>query len=682
MSDRVTVCDYNKIFSEQQMKAAHDAISMYRDGRTNWVILLAQMQSGKTETFLFIACELIRFGRVQSIVIFSGCAEKELEKQLNDTITGVMPSFWRKYRRHIGQDNCEDLEDTIKRNKLIQVVWGNKKSSYCGPTENTLFIWEEAHFAQNKDQGPNEFLKKLNISADGDQNILQNKNNFVLTVSATPFSELSDLHHMAQDKLIVKMMPGQGYIGVKDIRDADRIRPWTDLRSGLNDALSLERNGEKWAIIRVTDNSVMVKEILASKGWKYVEYDSSISLEERNKGTCREPGYLAWQSMLAGEAPIERTAIIIKGMCRMGKNINKKHLLFVFETSKNPASDTVLQGLLGRVCGYGYNEVIVYLSAKFINRKDDDNLNDIDRYIQLWDNDGVQILPRKANNLCEKNVEITCPIIPIAIRRDRNISTSNDQSCVKDDVLDAFTKHPERIINKNTRAVFEEVKEKYIRLHKSNRAGLGANYFHSNKKTTRGPDGAKKIKDAFDNNEVTRMGSGGGIAANGEEINIWVNKDVNGFDKDIFYVTSIVTNVNRYHELIPKTHKRLREAFAHKLQDGTELTCNGGMPKLLTPETAYNWEAMCDQLTDFVEVSRDSAYYKGVISLGTSIEGEPTCICVTEQVLKELIEGGRIYKFVQSMGAKLKVEKARGPVPKSVKDANLVRLASIKWDFE
>jgi hypothetical protein len=675
MSDRVTVCDYNKIFSEQQLKAAHDAISMYRDGRTNWVILLAQMQSGKTETFLFIACELIRLGCVQSIIIFSGNAETDLWQQLYDTITLAKSSFWRKYRRHIEREeeiDFDELQDKILEKKLIQVVWGTQKSSYCGPTENTLFIWEEAHFAQNKGQGPDKFLAKLNISADGDQNILQNKNNFVLTVSATPFSELSDLHHMAQDKLIVKMMPGQGYIGVKDIRDAGRIRPWTDLRSGLNDALSLERTGNKWAIIRVTDNSVMVKEIIASKGWKYVEYDSSISLDARKKGTCREPGYLAWQSMNNKEAPVEDTVILIKGMCRMGKNIKKDHLLFVFETSKNPASDTILQGLLGRVCGYGHNDVMVYLTAKVVNS------HELDRYVQLWENEGVQIIPRKANNLTDKKVSEFCPIIPIAIRRDRTISTTNDEACVKRDVLDAFNNHPERITNKNTRAAFEEVKEKYVRLF-GKKGTIRAFYLAKGKKT-RNENKANELKDAFDSNKPTNMGSSGGIAADGEEVNIWVNT-IKDSDPDTFYITAVVKDPRNEGDFCVPTTTR-REIFAHKLQDGTELTCNGGMPKLLTPETAYNWEAMCDQLTDFVEVSRDSAYYKGVISLGTSIEGEPTCICVTEQVLKELIEGGRIYKFVQSMGAKLKVEKARGPVPKSVKDANLVRLASIKWDFE
>ena len=667
----VSTVDYTKFLSEQQMIAGNQAIGHYRNAVTNWVILLAQMQSGKTETFLFIACELFRFGIIKSIIIFSGNAETDLYMQLCDTITSAKSSFWRKYKRYLDdEDTFEALQDNIIERKIIQVVWGTQKSSYCGPTENTLFIWEEAHFAQNRGQGPDKFLAKIGISADGDQNILQKKNNFVLTVSATPFSELSDNHHLFQTKKVVKMMPGQGYTGVKDIMEADRIKSWTDLRSGLNNALSVERTGKKWGIIRVTDNSNAVKEIILSNGWKYVEYDSSISLDERKKKTCREPGYLAWESMNAKEAPTEDTVILIKGMCRMGKNIKKEHLLFVFETSKNPASDTILQGLLGRVCGYGQNNVFVYLSAKVIKN------GDIYRYVQLWENEGVKIIPRKANNLSEKKVPENEPIIPIAIKRDRSISNTNNESCIKKDVMDAFMNHPERITNKNTRSIFEEVKNKYLDLF--GQKGAIRSFYLAKDKKTRGPDKALALRNAFDDNKAIWMGAGCGASDN--EFNIWVNKDIPNLDADTFYITAVAKrHYERDEYNIPTTNKR--EIFAHYLNDGTELTCNGGMPKLLSPETAYNCGAMCDELTDFVEVSRDSAYYKGVVSLGTSIEGEPSSIYVTDQVLKQLCEGGRIYNLVKDMGAILKIEKARGPVPKSAKDNNLIRLASIKWDF-
>ena len=48
-----------KHFSQQQLKASNEAIENFVKGTALWGILLAQMQSGKTDTYLRIACELL-----------------------------------------------------------------------------------------------------------------------------------------------------------------------------------------------------------------------------------------------------------------------------------------------------------------------------------------------------------------------------------------------------------------------------------------------------------------------------------------------------------------------------------------------------------------------------------------------------------------------------------------------
>jgi hypothetical protein len=672
---------YRTHFSPQQLKAVNDTIDTYKEGNIKWLILLAQMQSGKTDAFLLIACEMIRHGLIDSIVIFSGSAENDLCEQLKEkTIKNGNSDYWRKYENYIGEFIDEDPRDfanefreilTSDFEPKLHVVWGTQKSSYSGPNQKTLFIWEEAHFAQNKDQGPAKFLKNLEISADGSQSFLEEKGNFVLTVSATPFSELSDREHLHQSKEVIKMKPGDGYIGVGYLRANNRIRKWKTVEEGLNEACSLPRYTKKWAIIRVTDNLELVETTMKLRGWKCEKYDSSIPLSQRKSGDCKDSGFLAWKKMAAGRAPEEDTVIIIKGMCRMGKNINKTHLLFVFETSKNPASDTILQGLLGRVCGYGNSETIVFLSSKVVDG------DELDRYIELWESDRVSIIPKKANNLNNKSVSITDPIIPIVVKRDRNQFPSNDhRSDVINDVYDAFLNHPERIVNKNPNIIYDEIRDKYLSTWNENKSKLFVNSLDKGKKT-RGKDKALLIKNAFENNEAKYFGSGGGIDSEGTEIKIWVNKNIDELDTEVFYVMAATIHVNRREHRIPKTTKR--EVFAHRLEDGSEIVCNGGMPKLLSPSTATDWTAMCDELSDFVEVSRDKAYFPGVISLGTNEDGQPNGIIVTDKVLKELIEGGRIFKTIKNMGATLKVTKSRGPIPKALKDKNLIKLASITW---
>jgi hypothetical protein len=678
MSEPMLSNYYKTHFSSQQINAAKQAIEEYKQGKYNWIILLAQMQSGKTDTFLLIACELLRLGLVNFIIIFSGNAETELCDQISNTVRDADSDYWEKYEnfigdRHVSKDIRQKLNSKDDRRLLI--VWGTQKTHYSGPTQNSLFIWEEAHFAQNKDQGPAKFLSKLEISADGTQHFLEEKSNFVLTVSATPFSEVSDREHLSQNKGLVKMEPGEDYIGVEYLLQNNRVRPWKTIEEGLDMACSLPRTTKKWAIIRVIDRNVeLVESIMKSKGWKCEKYDSSISLSERKSGKCVDSGYKAWNDMASGKAPDMDTVIIIKGMCRMGKNIKKSHLLFVFETSKAPASDTILQGLLGRVCGYGYNDVVVYLSAKVVNS------GELESYVRLWNNPGVYIIPRKANNLTEKKVKETMPIIPIVIKRDRNISRTNNEKDIKADVFDALFNHRERIRNKNTNTHLEEVIGKYAELYGKN-GGIHAFYLDSKKKT-RGSDKAEALSSAFTNGLPREFGSGCGHSSNGLQVNIWINKNIEGYDTEVFYVTSVVAVDEDEHLSfrIPKTTRR--EVFAHCLEDGTSIECNGGMPKLLSPATAKDWGAMCDELSDFVEVSRDTAYYKGVISLGTDENGEPKGIIVTPQVLKELEKGGKIYKFIEQMGAELTVKKSRGRVPKSIQGEGFIKLTAINWEFK
>jgi hypothetical protein len=685
MSEPMLSNYYKTHFSPEQIKAAEQAIEEYKQGKYNWIILLAQMQSGKTDVFLLISCELFRMDMVKFIIIFSGNAESELCEQISDTVRDADSDYWEKYEnyvqdRHIAKDIRQNLNS--KDEPRLRIVWGTQKTSYSGPSESTLFIWEEAHFAQNKDQGPAKFLKKLVISADGTQHFLEDKKNFVLTVSATPFSEISDCIHFEQNKKIVKMEPGENYISVGYLLSENRVRPWHTIEEGLVNACSLPRTTKKWAIIRVIDRNVeLVESIMKSNGWKCEKYDSSIPLSDRKNKIikCKDSGYIAWNDMASGKAPDSDTVIIIKGMCRMGKNIKKSHLLFVFETSKSPSSDTILQGLLGRSCGYlslkdSSNNVIVYLSEKVVNN------GEIERYVELWNNPDICIIPRKANNLTEKQIKETKPIIPIVIKRDTNISRTNNDKDIKADVFDALFNHRERILNKNTNTHFEEVISKYGELYVKN-GGIHAFYLDSKKKT-RGADKAEALRSAFKSGTSRDFGSGCGHASDGLQVNIWVNKNIEGHDTGIFYITSVVAigEDERLNFLIPKTTKR--EVFAHYLEDGTSIECNGGMPKLLSPSTTEDWKAMCHQLSDFVEVSRDTAYYKGIISLGTDDNGEPKGIIVTPRVLKELEKGGQIYNLIKIMGAELKVEKSRGRVPKSIQGEGFIKLASIKWEFK
>jgi hypothetical protein len=669
-------------FSEQQIAVMKEimktmsGIEMTREEcGIRWTTLLAQMQSGKTETYLLIACELLYVERVEEVVIFSGNAETDLKDQLVDIIGGVEPKFWRKYRRYL-EEECgidryvaEDLTDKMKQK--FQVVWGPELKKYNGPTSKVLWIWEESHHAQTVNQCPDKFLRNIGISATGDFVKLIEKNNFVLSVSATPFSELSDNHHHAQNKKIAYMRPGAGYTSVRKIRDSERLRHFDNVTIGLTQALNIPHSSPKYAIVRITNkNEETVKAIIKSNGWKCVVYDSVSTGQEKVEGKR------VWDGMRA--APQVDTAILLRGKCRMGKNLEKKHILFVMETARQSRTDTVLQGLLGRVCGYseGSDRIVVYLHTKIVSSKE------IDRYITMIDElettGEIKILPKRANNLTEAKVKTTDPIIPMKITRDRTISSTNDRPKMLEDIYHAFNNNV-RIANGNDQRVYDEVRNKVMSAYNGDRSKLKIHKLDINNKGTRGVEKAVKLMDAFAKGETILLGSGCGIDSEGLEVNIWFPKNIPGMNNDEIYITAHVTKIDASPDQVPLTTGR--EVFRYQTEDGVEIESNGSFSVQLSKETAVDKQRMASELRDIISLSLSIPNNsRKVASCWDHKDKVSKGIIVSQEVYKALEKGGAIYNDFKALyGVELNIKKTGGPIPKEISQKGCLRLASITW---
>ena len=82
-------------FFSNQIEAAKQIVEQFKVG-ANYTILLAEMQSGKTDAFMLAGAELVREGIVDRFVVFSGNAEKALKEQAKNQI-----DFWRKYEDYL-----------------------------------------------------------------------------------------------------------------------------------------------------------------------------------------------------------------------------------------------------------------------------------------------------------------------------------------------------------------------------------------------------------------------------------------------------------------------------------------------------------------------------------------------------------------------------------------------------
>jgi len=570
-------------FSKELLKTGNNIVETYyktyiKKENTRSSVMLANLQSGKTETYLFSAFECFRKNIIKHMVIFSGNAEIDLRDQLHNIVKDVKKKHDEKtvYTRYFNYlcDNhnnpdkpdyihVKDMNSFIDRLKSkIRIIWGSELNKYIGPISNTLFIWDESHYAQNVNQRPDKFLKKIGISADGNHDNLNKNNNYILTVSATPFSELSDIYHLVQSKKIYLLRPGIGYKGVKDIYESNHLIPFTSIKEGLETALrTFVHSSPKYGIIRVSNKNINnVKDNIK-------EYDPNIDIHIYNSltiGTEKMNSEQIWKNMK--NIPKRNTIIIIQGKCRMGQTLVKKHIRFVMETVKNSNSDTIFQSLLGRTCGYdtGSGEIDVYLNETIINS------GEIERYIKLMNADESEIqfscIPTKARNIEKSRTACnnTGSIIPIKITRD-DITTASHTSTdiILKYINTLFTNNTHsHIKNENDSIIFQEIREKYIKNHNdnNNHPFLLIHYLDKTKKT-KGIETAMQIQNAFlDKIARSKFGPGNGIDSFNREIHIWVPKNLDDFDMNSIYLTARFFKTEAA-DLIPLTTRK--EVFCH-----------------------------------------------------------------------------------------------------------------------
>jgi len=690
-----------RLMSEQQKTAGKNIVDYYNSHASlhRWAVLLAQMQSGKTETYLFIAAEMIRLKRVLNVVIFSGNAETALRDQIQDILQDkVKPekSFYRMYLAHLATEGITADE----ANEIIQdmresttVVWGTELGKFVGPTRNTLFIWEESHYAQNMGQMPAKMFRRVGISANGDAEMLSSKGNYVVSVSATGFSELSDNAHYNQSKWIELLKPGAGYNSVETMLESNRIVPYSDISECLEEAMSLNVT-PKYAVIRAS----RVKEVgivrqLKANGWRVVYYDNNH--DEKNKYTTVavanriSKGEKIWNRM--DVAPRKNTAIILKGLCRMGQNVEKTHVSFFMETADGANADTLLQSFIGRSCGYsaGSDQVHVYIPEKiFIN-------GDLERYVLL--SKGKTSLPNKSRNIVPLKQSVVVNgitvqeepdgIIPIKISKE-DIPSFTDEShgesrttALKADVRDAFANGQFENFNS------AEVLQKIIALINNPETELNPH----NIKDKKGKDNKtyanvkSKLEQSFGNKTpLVNMGPGCGVGPT--EVNIWVmaNKDV--------YIDCTVareepSNNNDGEDDIssPKTLAKIprttgKEVFRHKMEDGSYEISNGGFSLSLTPLTAFSAEQMLNELSEVIELSLKPMLVSNSRSINSVKDSEYKGISLNAEVLAALQPGGAISAaIVERFQLQIKITKMSGPQSKAHKAAGLTRIAKISW---
>lgn len=665
--------DYvNKKFSPQQIQAINSCFESYTQGSTisdvnaRYAVLMAQMQSGKTDVFLAVGALLFTNNLCENIVIFSGNAEIAMKNQHQDLIE--REKFCNKMVALL-EDFGYSTETQLKTREFlmtkIKVIWGGDldKGSSIVPKKDTFYVWDESHFAQSKGNRTEKFLRSINVAVNGDTAGLVENNNYFMSVSATPTSEYIDNFKLNQKKIIVYMEPGEGYIGVRNLLDSGLIENFDDYKDCLKLAIN-ECPNNKYIIIRASEkHSDTIRQICEVNGANCMTYNQTTT-ERTNINRD-----------IIDIIPNRKTVVIIKGLLTMGQRLNKPNVSAVIETRETSNTDTIVQGLLGRICGYYRNQIKVYLHR-------DISFDELEKFIFMH-TDGVISCPSKGMNVKFSKRKFSSGsifqklthIIPMGLPA---FTAGRDKDLVRADIIAAL--NDETMLNNNNR----EVTDAFAQLIE--RDDVKIVFRNGNIFTYRDEyDIVTEFmvsKRPFHSNKA-----GCGIGKDGKQVNIWYKPS----GKIIIVCSLILEDICKDGETEEEYCKRIqidslpqttgRELFCCPTETGNIIS-NGAFSMHLKPETATDIDMMLESICECVSRSldTDSCLTPPPRKLASNYNSTGwQGIIVNNEVLYSLKFNGKIYMEVKRRFSSviIKIKKVAGP--KSSKFLGYNRLSEISW---
>jgi len=389
------------LFHPPQIEAATNIRSAYLERKLRYALLMAQCQSGKTGAYHALIKMMLERGDVERVYILCGSHEVMLSNQAHE--------------------DAEKFNPVAYTSGAIQIHFHQHFGKVTLNITNALIILDESHMVQTKGQELHKFLRKHGITMDGNPTTLIANNTYILSVDATPYTELAALKQKETpyEKHVEMLMPGTGYVGLKTFSIRKHLNPTYDISRNTTDFEKLldENCHNKYALMRFTNGAspvvaeTAVVELCRRKGLPVLFYtsktkDIAITLNEQieqRKSAIVVP--------CLEDAPAMTTVVIIRGCLRAGKVVPKQHIGFAWEGSKKSNTDVLVQGLPGRMCGYypkrnGFTRIpLIFVPGSALKTMDGCVVehSEIERAIELYKTSG-KIIPRQVTTLKKSHV--------------------------------------------------------------------------------------------------------------------------------------------------------------------------------------------------------------------------------------------------------------------------------------
>lgn len=344
--------------------------------RTNHVMLLAPMQSGKTATCISVVniinkSKLYKNMSVNKYFFISGMNDCGLKTQTYERVKSQI----------IGANDDNICINSKKNNNSKYFVFKNSDLlSYDGILDNSLIFIDESHYGSNEKNVLTQFLVKHGIDWKNTKDLIS-RNIYIVSVSATPFDEL--ISDRIQSKKMVELDTDDEYVGVSTYLEKDVIfdAEKDDIEEGgaifdyIMDAhwRMEEKNELGVIIIRTRNFNVIKNDPYVIKNFETFEMYSSGTTIQYNELNDKMELLYKNNNEPKKNKRIKPLIVLIKGAFRAGITINQKYkdiIYMVYDYSVK--ADTTAQALLGRMCGYRAHDSHIentyfYLNKKFAN---------------------------------------------------------------------------------------------------------------------------------------------------------------------------------------------------------------------------------------------------------------------------------------------------------------------------
>lgn len=343
--------------SVQQTTAAQAIKSEFLRTKLRYAILRAKCQSGKTGAYHCLINLMLTEGLVERAYILCGSNEIELRQQ-------AIADAETHNSAHLSAGR-------------IVVAFRQDFEALTMNLTNTLIIVDESHMDQGKKQQLHKFLRRHELTMDGNPATLAAKNAYIVSVSATPYSEVAALVHeeTPYQKIETELEAGDGYYGLEQYMYNHKLHPTFDIErepAKFQDLLAAA--GKKWVLMRMASckTSTRIEDWMKSlPGLTVLEFTvgkTEVAITRVHQEELLTKGVVV---PCLEDEPAQTTVVIIRGRLRAGKVVPKHHIAFVWEGAKLSKTDSIVQGLAGRMCGYvtaGAGKADIYIPASSLHR--------------------------------------------------------------------------------------------------------------------------------------------------------------------------------------------------------------------------------------------------------------------------------------------------------------------------